>query len=643
MVDVSGDDLWSSYLAAFPEGSNPIYRERTEHDCSCCRNFVKNFGNVVAINEGRITSIWSDYGSLDHPYDVVAEKLDLIVRSAKVVDVYRSKWRTFGAEETRELLPDQSVKRWNHFSGTVSPRHFSADADSDRGKFRSTVQVFRRGLNELKAEALDTVIELIDQGSLYRGEEHLSAIREFRRVQTKFLQLSDEEQEIFAWANANSPAARFRNTVMGTLVQDLSEGKELEQAVRSFETKVAPTNYKRTSALITPRMVKDAMKTINELYLEPALERRFAKLSDITVNNVLWADASARESMMRSPLENALMESAVSKVPKNLRATDIGIKEFVNDVLPLTTGLDLHVRSSHLPNFVSLTGPVFAGNFPGLFKWNNGFAWSYDGNIADSIKERVKAAGGNVTNAAMRVSLAWSNMDDLDIHVYEPSGSHIYYANRDGKLDVDMNAIRGTTRQPVENVSWTQRDLKDGAYKVHVHQFCQRETVDVGFSIEIENQGKIYNLSYAPTVKSSVLVCQINVKDGKIWSIQPAANIMGGAFSQKKWGIDTETFVRVETVLLSPNFWDGQKIGNKHWFFMLEGCVNPDPTRGIYNEFLRSDLEKHRKVFEILGNKTMCESTAEQLSGLGFSSTRDNAVTVRAIGPNLRENLNITF
>lgn len=31
-----------------PAGTNPIFRERTEHDCSCCRNFVKNLGNVVA-------------------------------------------------------------------------------------------------------------------------------------------------------------------------------------------------------------------------------------------------------------------------------------------------------------------------------------------------------------------------------------------------------------------------------------------------------------------------------------------------------------------------------------------------------------------------------------------------------------------
>lgn len=40
-VDVDGDELWNCYLRAFPEGSNPVFRERTEHDCSCCRHVVR--------------------------------------------------------------------------------------------------------------------------------------------------------------------------------------------------------------------------------------------------------------------------------------------------------------------------------------------------------------------------------------------------------------------------------------------------------------------------------------------------------------------------------------------------------------------------------------------------------------------------
>ena len=51
-VDVDRDALWDAYLAAFPEGSNPIYRVRTEHDGSYDRAFVKKLGGVVSIKDG---------------------------------------------------------------------------------------------------------------------------------------------------------------------------------------------------------------------------------------------------------------------------------------------------------------------------------------------------------------------------------------------------------------------------------------------------------------------------------------------------------------------------------------------------------------------------------------------------------------
>jgi len=94
------------------------------------------------------------------------------------------------------------------------------------------------------------------------------------------------------------------------------------------------------------------------------------------------------------------------------------------------------------------------------------------------------------------------------------------------------------------------------------------------------------------------------------------------------WGIHTEKPAKLSTVILSPNYWDNNAVGNKHWFFILEGCKNPDKTRGIYNEFLNGKLEEHRKVFEVLGDKTMCPVSEHQLSGLGFSSTLRSSLTV---------------
>lgn len=40
-VDVARDEVWEHYLASFPPGTNQMFRERTEHDCSACRHFVQ--------------------------------------------------------------------------------------------------------------------------------------------------------------------------------------------------------------------------------------------------------------------------------------------------------------------------------------------------------------------------------------------------------------------------------------------------------------------------------------------------------------------------------------------------------------------------------------------------------------------------
>jgi len=57
-VDISGDTLYELYLSAFPEGTNPIYKERTEHDCSCCKNFIRNIGLVVSIQNNELVTVW---------------------------------------------------------------------------------------------------------------------------------------------------------------------------------------------------------------------------------------------------------------------------------------------------------------------------------------------------------------------------------------------------------------------------------------------------------------------------------------------------------------------------------------------------------------------------------------------------------
>jgi hypothetical protein len=356
VTDVDGDALWNEYLGAFPDGSNPLFRKNAEHDCRCCRQFIRRAGRVVTVEGAELRTIWDQAAEeAGGPYRAVSIRLRDVVRAGSVCDLYRvgEKELSFGAIQSRSLDKEtgQAIT-WQHFHTGEIPRYIRAPSpDQVRGDYRTTVQVFGRGLVELAPGAVETVISLVDANNLYRGEEHKPALLQFQKAQREFLSKSGRERDIFAWANAGNSAARFRNTVIGTLVQDLSEGQDVEHAVRSFETKVAPQNYKRTTAIITPAMVKKAMETIESLDLESALERRFAVISDISVNDVKWVNGTVKP-MMKGGIGDVLMQHATalnrSTDGDEQRAEEIGLDEFVARVLPETTSLELLFKSEHV-------------------------------------------------------------------------------------------------------------------------------------------------------------------------------------------------------------------------------------------------------------------------------------------------------
>jgi hypothetical protein len=658
-MDLAKDELWQVYLSSFPEGTNPLYKERTEHDCSCCKNFIRDIGGAVTVKDGRITSIWDV--QVGGYYQVVVDALSQYVKSKKIKSVFFAPAMALGAKITHQQLEEGTILTWNHFYGTVPQRFVLTKgfAASTLSEIAATVAVFKRGLEETPTQVITTVLDLIQSNALYRGEEFKGALLSFLSLKQQWVKLNLENPsgvrviffqnedgaversvtplensvspaDTFVWENFRERGARIRNTVIGSLLQDLAEDQDLEKAVRSYEAKVAPTNYKRPTALITKRMIEDAMMTVNTLGIEPAFSRRFAVAEDISINNVLFADRSTAAVMKGGLLTGLLKE--VKETVNYDNAEQLSVDEFIKKIIPKTQTMEILLENKHVSNMVSLIAAK-EDDAPQIFKWDNRFSWSYRGNVTDSIRERVKKAGGNI-EAELRVSLAWFNHDDLDLHVVEPH-HHIHFAAKrsvstKGFLDVDMNA-NPTTREPVENVAWAKiNNLDSGPYRVFVQNFNKREHTNVGFEIEIELKGIVQTYFYEKAVSHREDVTVLNfVYDKDIRDIVIPPYMLSKGRQQEVWGIKTGQFHKVSILTISPNYWDENKIGNKHYLFMLEGCVNEERPRGFYNEFLRPELEKHRKVFEVLGEKTKCDASDRQLSGVGFSSTKQDVVVCR--------------
>lgn len=654
-VNVDTEELYNLYLDSFPAGTNEIYRERREYDCSCCRHFIRDVGNVVSIKNGELHTIWGINPVSDDKYNVVAAALDAYVKQKAVSGVFLKKEKRIGTPENREMLPTGKINKYEHFfvdlpEICIFKECYGHTLEGDLSQFRDVRNVFKRSLDEISKESVDTVLELIAQNSLYKGAEWKKQLTEFKNYQKEYKRLTDEQKELWTWEKsivAGAVIGKIRNHSIGTLLVNISEGMDLDLAVRKYEQIVAPVNYKRPKAIFTKKMLEDAKKTITELGYMDSLQRRFATLDDITVNNILFSNKDAAKRITGAMDLFDEMEQDVAIDPKRFsKVEEISAEDFIKNVLPVAKELEVYMENKHIQNMVSLIAPEVA-DAKTMFKWNNGMSWAYTGNITDSdIKENVKAAGGSVTGI-VRFSIQWNDGNgkdnsDLDAHCLEPQGGdHIYFSHKisrytGGELDIDITdpiyQCKSNGGVAVENITYPSKErMKPGTYKFYVNQYSFRNSQ--GFKAEVEVNGEIHSYEYNTPVRGNVDVAEVILDQSGNFKVVDKLPGNCATISKDVWGIKTLQFTPVSVVCYSPNYWDEQKgIGHQHLFFMLKDCINPEEPNGYYNEFLKPELEQHRRVFETLGAKAHVKDVDDQLSGVGFSLTKRNDLIIKVKG-----------
>ena len=634
---IDGNYLYNEYLEAFPPEMNKIFRERREFDCSCCKSFIRYAGNIVTITPDlSLKTIWDiDVGGY---YQIVADRLATLVKESAIKNIFLCDRKMIGTKQNIEITGTKKII-WSHFNVIVPQSYIKQDITSKLGAASTKYKVFLRALNSITQEAVEVVLDLIDQkpDGLYRGIEYRSIVEQFMKVKIEFDKLTTKKaQKLFAWREytTNPSLALIRNSAIGTLLVDISEqNKSLTDAVAAFESKVAPENYKRNSAPITAKMAEKALKTIRDKGFEASLHRRHAIEDDIPVEHVLYADRSFKATDELAELFNG--EIVQRKVPNLDKVEEISFNDFLSNVLPKAESLEVFLQNQHESNLVSLIAPIDIES-KSMFKWDNNISWSYNGAVTDSMKDIVKAYGGK-TDGALRFSIMWNeDLDaqevDLDAHCIEPSGKRIYYKNKNGKLDVDV--ITPGREVAVENIIYRDINaMSPGVYQFKVHNFRSIGPYKKGFRAEIAFGGEVSEFSSTKSMKINefISVAEVELKADKTFSLK--SSMKSKSLQKTLWGLPTQEFHKVSCIVDSPNYWGDNSVGNKHFFFILDKCKSEGELRGFYNEFLHHELSSEAKALEVLSSKLKVKEDSEgQLSGLGFSITKKSSVVVRVKG-----------
>jgi hypothetical protein len=675
--NISGHEIWDLYISSF-EG-DPIFRDPSSstHNCNLCNNFIKRYGNIIALNEkNEIMTLWDiGLGIYTPSCKTISDKL----KKSELLNVFFETYDSLNelpyekchkSNEVFRLGTDQNFKKYNSEEvskfGVVNTKevytfnHLHLDLpkqyvdmsgksiESIQAFHRDNKDVFQRALEEIPLDTLELVRDLIKQGSLLDAESHLEKITEYIKLKNIYSQLSGNKS-YWCWkASHNFIYARFKNELIGVLCTELAEGMELNKACENWNKRVDPLNYMKAVKPITEKQRIEAAKFIEEHGYQDSFNRRHATLKDIKVSEIKHINDKNEKTTKISILDKIPTTSSQHKRSEFDKVQVVDIEKFLTDILPTCKSVEVYLENKHENNLVTLTTIVNDKAKP-IFKWNNNYSWTYNGNLAgkSQIKKAVKNAGGNV-EGVLRGSLIWNesgkDTSDLDIWVKDPverigysTGYRKDSGNRFSKLNgqLDLDNTHPGKNIGIENIYYNDlKSLKDGTYIFSVNPFSPRNSQ--GFKFEIEFNGEIYSYQFDGPVKRDIKIATVKLEKG-VWSIvHDLTPTSSEGTSKELYGLKSNEFHKVNLICLSPNHWGDTPVGNKHYMFLLNKCKNLNDLRTFHNENLNSELLSQRKVLDVLGDIAVIPPVDEQLSGLGFNATVSDEVIVKVTGTHKR-------
>jgi hypothetical protein len=358
LFETDAKGLWDAYLDNAPRGT------RQSRTCNCCRQFIERFGGLVTIDETGVarSAVWAD-APPDYADSVRAMKK--LVERAAVTGVFRAKDKTWGTPKTGP---------WTHLALVAPPQVLSTATLTtpfqEMAAKREEFGMLQRSLAEFPIDAVRKAHSILASEALYRSEKCEGVAKWLLALHEALAGKSKRVRDNLVWlAVAKAPVGfcHVRSGMIGTLLEDITAGLPFETVKCRFAEKMNPLQYMRPQAAPSAGNIAQAEKVVSALRSAGALERRFARLSDV---QALWLP----EPQIVKPAAGGVFghlarARAAAPITSDAPATTMTWTKFVAKVLPFAEAIEFlvpHDRQQY-------TAMVTAKNpdAPNLLQWDN--------------------------------------------------------------------------------------------------------------------------------------------------------------------------------------------------------------------------------------------------------------------------------
>lgn len=370
--------LSSAYVAHFATD-----HEKQHHDCAACRDFIRNFGTAVVIDENnRPRSLMWDPEAAPETFKASVAKLKElaergVIRGAMRFDILGTAWG------------HEMKGGWSHLyyhfdkidlTARMSEIGVSLAAARDS---RENFTYLRANVEKFPSDVVRKAAQLLASGRINRKDKFADWVNWILDVTERYEAIpakNSVERNSIIWAAViRLPApgwASYAGSMPGMMFEMIQDGRADPAIIHRFNEASDSLNYQRGTSELSEGQADAAEKLIEKLGLAPALERRFATIDELDPIMIWKQPAPVEKPAAQS---NGIFGSLVGKKPGETddaspsinditKAAPMSLTKFIKEHLPGAEEVYVFVNNGAQPiaQFITALEPAA----PPILRWD---------------------------------------------------------------------------------------------------------------------------------------------------------------------------------------------------------------------------------------------------------------------------------